>query len=225
MAADSVTRRRMARFDGNSGTGLQDRGLRMRAKDVMSRPVLTVRPDDPIEQATALLTSRKITSAPVLDSAGDLVGMVSEVDLLQRPFTSARQPRPRVVADVMVEDVVVVAAEANVAEAAKAMLDYEVRCVPVFDETELVGVVSRRDILRSLVRTDDALCLEIQRRLDDYAGGSRRWTATVSDGSAVIRGEFEDEAQEAVVGVLARTVGGVAGVEVLAASGQRPSHR
>jgi CBS domain-containing protein len=54
----------------------------MHAADVMGRPVLTVRPDDSIEQAMAARTARNITSAPVLDAAGELVGIVSEGDLL-----------------------------------------------------------------------------------------------------------------------------------------------
>lgn len=200
----------------------------MRAKDIMSRPVSTVRPDDPIEQAAALLTSENITSAPVLDPADDLVGMVSEVDLLPRPLPGAREPapdragRPAVVADVMTEDVVVVAPETELADVAKAMLDYEVRCVPVVDDAELVGVISRRDILRSVVRTDEVVRLEVQSRLDHYAG-ERRWTATVAAGTAVVSGEFDDQAQRVVVRALARSVPGVTGVVLRPPTGRHRS--
>jgi CBS domain-containing protein len=51
----------------------------VRVKDIMSRPVYTVRSADPIERAAALLADRQITAAPVLDGDGELVGMVSEV--------------------------------------------------------------------------------------------------------------------------------------------------
>lgn len=182
----------------------------MRAMDVMSRPVFTARSDDPVEQAAALVTARKITSLPVLDQEGDLVGMVSESDLL--PHEGAG--RPVVVADVMTEDVVVAAPQEDLAEVAKAMLDYDVRCVPVMEGSELVGVVSRRDILGSLVRTDDVVCTELQVRLDEYAGGQRRWVATVTGGAAVVSGVFDDDAQQEVVGVLARTVPGVSDVQL-----------
>jgi CBS domain-containing protein len=182
----------------------------MRAMDVMSRPVYTARPDDPVEQAAALITGRKITSLPVVDPAGDLVGVVSESDLL--PHQGAA--RPVVVADVMTEDVVVAAPREDLAEVAKAMLDYDVRCVPVMEGPELVGVVSRRDILGSLVRTDDVVCTELQVRLDEYAGGPRRWVATVTDGAAVVSGVFDDDAQEEVLGVLARTAPGVTSVQL-----------
>jgi CBS domain-containing protein len=94
------------------------------------------------------------------------------------------------------------------------MLDHDVRCVPVLEGPELVGVVSRRDILGSLVRTEDVVGTELQVRLDEYAGGQRRWVATVTDGAAVVSGVFDDDVQEAVVGVLARTLPGVASVQL-----------
>jgi CBS-domain-containing membrane protein len=110
----------------------------------------------------------------------------------------------------MTEDVVV-APETDLADVAKAMLDYEVRCVPVVADTELVGVVSRRDIMRSVIRTDEVIRLEVQSRLDTYAG-ERRWGAAVAAGTAVVSGEFDDQAQRALVRVLAQTVPGVTGV-------------
>lgn len=183
----------------------------MRAMDVMSRPVYTARPDDPVEQAAALISARMITSLPVVDPEGDLVGIVSERDLLPHQGVAGQ---PVVVADVMTEDVVVAAPAEDVAEVAKAMLDHDVRCVPVVEGPEVVGVVSRRDILRSLVRTDDLVGTELQVRLDEYAGGQRRWVATVTDGAAVVSGAFDDQAQEVVVAVLARTVPGVNQVQL-----------
>ena len=57
----------------------------MHAADVMTRPVLTVRADDYVEQAAALLANNTVTAAPVLDREGGLVGIVSEGDLMRRP--------------------------------------------------------------------------------------------------------------------------------------------
>src|SRR5690606_31849209 len=129
-----------------------------------------------------------------------------ESDLLPRPDGEpGPQARPRVVADVMTREVVAVSPRDDVAEVARAMLDHDVRCVPVMEGPQLVGVVSRRDLLRTLVRTDDVVAAELQERLDEYAGGQRRWLATVTDGAAVVSGVFEDAAQETVVGILART--------------------
>jgi CBS domain-containing protein len=160
-------------------------------------------------KAAALLADKNITSALVLDAAEDLVGMVSEVDLLPGALEPAPElaSRPAVVADVMSEDVVV-APDTDLANVAKAMLDYEVRCLPVIADTELVGVVSRRDIMRSVIRTDEVIRLEVQNRLDTYAG-ERRWSAA---GTAVVSGEFDDQAQRALVRVLAHAIPGVTGV-------------
>lgn len=199
----------------------------MRAAEVMSRPVVTVRPDDTLEDVAALLTQRSITSAPVLDESGDLIGMVSESDLLlsqlppegaaaryRPPSLRRRAAKPEVVADVMVEDIVTVAPDADVADLAKAMVYHDVRSVPVVDDqANLVGIVSRRDLLRTMVRNDETIGLDVQHRLDEYAGGRRRWTATVAEGAATVVGECDDEVEERVIVALAATVPGVSTVD------------
>lgn len=202
------------------GEGEED----MRAADVMTRPVRTVRLDDPIEQATAILTVHNITSAPVVDAAGDLVGMVSERDLLLGrvpPGTTAGLgevapgERPNVVADVMTRDVVAVPLEAELSTVAEALLYNDVRSVPVVDDTAgLTGIVSRRDILRTFIRTDDVIRMEVQHRLDDYAGGQRRWTAAVRSGAVEVVGHFADQAERSIVGILAHTVAGATTVDL-----------
>jgi CBS-domain-containing membrane protein len=197
----------------------------MRVQDIMSQPVFTLRPTDPIEGAAALLTDRRITAAPVVDGDGRLAGMVSEGDLLRRrvpmdptahlrPTGGSAQHRPRVVAEVMTHDVVTAWPDEDVADVANCMLDHDVRSVPVLDGGRLVGIVSRRDILRTVVRTDEVLSREVQDRLDGYAGGVRRWTATVVDGAVTIEGSYDDDAEERVVSVLAHTVAGVGGVNL-----------
>jgi CBS-domain-containing membrane protein len=193
----------------------------MRARDIMSRPVYSVRTTDTVERAAALLTEKKITAAPVIDEAGELVGVVSEGDLLWhrvpedptarmwRGVSDDPDERPRVVADVMSGSTVTTWPDADVADVAQMMLHHDVRSIPVVDHGDLVGIVSRRDILRTVVRGDDVLEREIQHRLDEYAGGERRWTATVTDGMATVDGRFDDEVERGIVSVLARTVPGV----------------
>jgi CBS domain-containing protein len=207
--------------------GRSEEGVAVRVKDIMSRPVHTVRAADPVEQAAALLTDKQITAAPVLDAGGVLVGMVSEGDLLWhqvpadptahlwRPAGGQGVERPKVIADVMSRDPLTTWPEADVAQ---LMLEEAVRSVPVVDDGKLVGIVSRRDILRTVVRTDDVLCGEAQHRLDEYAGGVHRWTVTVTDGAATVEGGFDDDAERAIVAVMVRTVPGITTVR-LAPSG------
>lgn len=83
----------------------------------------------------------------------------------------------------------------------------------------LLGIVSRRDTLRAMVRSDDMLTAEAQHRLDAYADGQRRWTAAVEGGVARITGDFDDDTEPAVVVVLARTVPGVATVDLVPTRG------
>lgn len=196
----------------------------MRVRDIMSHPVVTVRSTDPIEGAAALLADRRVTAAPVVDGDGRLIGIVSEGDLLRdripadptaylRPVP-VRHDRPRVVAEVMTRKVMTAWLDEDVSDVARTMLDHDVRSVPVLDGGRLVGIVSRRDLLRTVVRSDAVLRDEIQQRLDGYSSGSRRWTATVTDGTATIDGSFDDETEQRIVCVMVHTVPGVGGVNL-----------
>ena len=198
----------------------------MRVKDIMGRPVYSVRSTDPVEEVAAVLAEKKITAAPVLDEVGTLVGMVSEGDLLWHrvPADAAAHTfpvdepggayRPTTVADVMSKRPLTTSPEADVADVARTMLYQDVHSEPVIDDGKIVGIISRRDIVRTVIRTDDVLGHEIQHRLDDYAGGARRWRVTVSDGVASVDGAFDDEIERTIVSIMTRTVPGVAGVHL-----------
>ena len=83
----------------------------------------------------------------------------------------------------------------------------------------MVGIISRRDILKAVVRTDDTVALDVQRRLDDYAGRRGLWTATADSSVVTVTGAFPNEQQRAVVTSLARTVPGVAAVRLCPPTG------
>jgi predicted transcriptional regulator len=180
----------------------------MLAADVMSRPVLTVRAEDTVEQAAALLSRKDVTAAPVLDDEGDLVGIVSEGDLLRARVANGHggaQP---------VTLVAVLPLEADLSEVAEAMLRYNVHSVPIVDDVaEVTGIICRHDLIKAYVRTDDTAQWDVQHRLDQYAGGRRRWTVTVERGVVEIDGQYVDDVERRVVEALARTVGGVSDVK------------
>lgn len=197
----------------------------MRARDLMSRPVYTVRPDTSIEQAAALLADHGFAAAPVVGEDGRLLGIVAEADLLRDrippdPVAHLRRDppttdhRPHQVAEVMSPDVVTMVPDADPADLAAVMLDRRFRSIPIVERGEVVGVVSRRDLLRGMVRTDDMVTIHVQRRLDEYAGGRRLWTAVVVDGVVQLSGDFDDDVERRVVTVLTRTVPGVVDVRI-----------
>lgn len=197
----------------------------MRAKDIMTTPVHTVAPDASVESAVETMTTNSVTALPVVDQ-GRLVGMISEGDLLWHRVPSdptARMrhypdtgpgERPGKVSEVMSTDPLTTWPGADVAEVATHMLDNDVRSMPVIDDDRVAGIISRRDILRSMVRTDEALAREVQHRIDEYGDGSRGWTGTVDGGIATVTGSFDNDTEQAVVAILARTVPGVAAVQV-----------
>ncbi len=199
----------------------------MRARDVMSRPVYSVRPDTPIEQAAALLDNHGFAAAPVVNGNGRLVGIVSEADLLRNrvpPDVTARLrrdvpapagDRPRLVSQVMTTAVIAMPPEADLAEVTEQLLGRQIRSLPIVERGEVVGIVSRRDILHSMVRTDDVLSMEVHHRLDQYAGGRHRWNVAVADGVVQVAGSFDDEVERQVVTLLARTVPGVVEARVM----------
>ena len=124
----------------------------MRACEVMSSPVITLRPDTPVHAAAALLVSHGFTAAPVVTAEGDVAGIVTEADLL-RGRVSGAHPEPTVGA-LMVSSPLVAAPGDDLADVVTLMLDRDVRTVPVVDTGRLVGIVTHRDVLRCVARRE-----------------------------------------------------------------------
>jgi len=122
---------------------------------LMSRDVLTLRPDATVEEAWRQLAARGIGQAPVLDKTLRLVGLVSVQDLLtviNVEDGKVRDILSRSVADVMTSPVVSADPVTDIRRAARVLLDYRLSGLPVVNEQEeLVGILTRSDILRALV--------------------------------------------------------------------------
>ncbi|MFC5286760.1 CBS domain-containing protein [Actinokineospora guangxiensis] len=187
----------------------------MRVRDIMSRPVVSVRADTPVREATAALADGGFAALPVLDDAERVIGVFGQADALRRGV----QVPGRAVAEVMTTPVEVVGPADDTATAADRMLRHHLRSLPVVEEGVLVGIVSRQDLLRVLVRDDDVVAGRVRALLDDYAGSTRRWSITVAEGVVRVRGSFADEAERRVITALVRTLDGVLAVE--AAGGER----
>lgn len=176
----------------------------VRARDIMTRPVITVRSTTRVREAIALLTDYRFNSLPVLDERGVVTGIFSESYGLRAQTAGLGEQDGRV-GSVMSTDVEVIGPDAGLPAIADRMLAQRVRCLTVVEEGRLVGVVCRQDLLRTLVRDDDRIEVKVRGLLDDYAG-YRRWDVEVSKGRVRISGEFADEAERRLVTALAATV-------------------
>lgn len=175
----------------------------MRARDIMTSPVITVTPDTPARAAALMLISHGFAALPVVDEDGRLVGMVSEADVVRG---CCFDERPRTVAQVMTPAVLTADAAAPAPALARVLVDGESRYLPIVDCGVVVGVVTQRDLVRAVTRKGASVTANVQRLLDVYGGGSE-WTVTVREGTVVIAGGDVETGR-----VLTDLVGAVSGV-------------
>jgi CBS domain-containing protein len=197
----------------------------MRAQDVMSSPVITTRSDRPVKEIAALLAERGFTAAPVVDDDGRLVGMITEADVLRDRIPVDARSRiweddavethpAQTVAEVMSTPAVAITPGTDCAAIARMMLDDDVRTVPVVDGGDgVIGIVTRRDLLR-IVATDDTTVLKAVRSQLAAYGGANRWTVAVRDGVVDIVDDFDNATDRHVAQVIAESVPGAAEVRV-----------
>ncbi len=109
----------------------------------------TLRPGQTIREAVRFLLDEGMTSAPVLDDAGQLVGILSEKECLKL-LTQGEEVQAATVADLMVREVVTVPPEMDIYFAAGIFLRNAFRRLPVIENGRLVGQLTRRDTLRAI---------------------------------------------------------------------------
>ena len=206
---------------------------RARVRDVMTSEVVSVGEDVTYRQIVALLSGHRISAVPVVDDRRRVLGVVSEADLTRRMIQAADGPehpaplayRPReatwsseatVAGDLMTSPAVTIEADASLAAAARLMQERAVKRLPVVDpDAVLIGIVSRRDLLRVHLRSDE----EIRRAVEDQV--LWEWfrvtepyvRASVRDGVVTLIGELPRRRQAALAAHLTRSVDGV--VEVV----------
>jgi CBS-domain-containing membrane protein len=146
--------------------------------DVMTTQVVKARPAMPLKELARVLAEHHVSALPVLDEDDRVIGVVSERDLLgklgnptpqrarwwqrRRAREEVRRATGDTVGTVMTEGAVTIGLRARLAETARRMTEHGVKRLPVVDEHgELVGIVSRGDLLKAYLRTDDQIRDEI----------------------------------------------------------------
>jgi CBS domain-containing protein len=149
------------------------------AKDIMTKDVITVKPDTAIEGLAAIIVKNEISGVPVIDDAGELYGIVTENDLISRNkrlhiptvvsfldaaiyLESSKKFEQEVkrltatkVSEICTRKVVTISEETTVVDIATIMAEKKVYLIPVVRSGKVVGIVGKRDVVKAVARQAD----------------------------------------------------------------------
>ena len=216
----------------------------MKASDVMTRNVITVERETSVADVIRLMLENNVSGLPVLDD-GKVVGILTEGDLLRRSETGTEKQRPRwleilmgpgrmageyvrthgrKVEAIMTTDLISVTGDTPLDEVVGLMERRRIKRVPVIEGDALIGIVSRLDLLRALLRTieaehseirgDDEIREQILAELAKAAWVPRDGLSiSVKDGVVDLNGVILEEKEREALRVVAENVPGVKAVE------------
>ena len=121
-----------------------------KAADIMTTNIITAKKDMVLTDVIALLLRWHISAMPVVDNDDRIVGIVSEIDLVNLTFDG--NARDTTVEEIMVTDIVSFSPDTELADLVQSFSKRHLRRVPIIDRGKVVGIVSRRDILREMLR-------------------------------------------------------------------------
>lgn len=204
--------------------------------EVMTREVVEARRETPFKDVARLLDEHRISGLPVVDHDDKVLGVVSETDLIRRQAARSADGRTRrfrmpalrrtarraaavahatTAEDLMSTPAITVHPEQRIADAARVMARHGVERLPVVDEEDrLIGIATRRDLLRVFLRTDEEIRGEI---LDDVLTRAmclppHTVIVSVRDGMVTLEGRLEHRSTIPLVIRSAYRVDGVVGV-------------
>jgi CBS domain-containing protein len=196
----------------------------------MTEGVLSVTPGVSLREAATVLVEHCVSGLPVVDEMGEVVGVLSETDIVMKAsggmehsgylawfFDSdltGEKVAAETVGQAMSSPAVTITPDRTVHEAARLMIEERVNRLPVVRDGELVGILTRSDIVRAFTRTDAELASEIQedilRRTFWAEPGSI--SVAVSGGRVTLTGEVETEADREMLPLFVSRVPGVVAV-------------
>jgi CBS domain-containing protein len=215
----------------------------MLAKDVMTTAILTVTPDTDVAEIAQTLLDAHISAVPVIGEDGDLIGIVSEGDLIHRAEAETRRRQSwwlrllatpeetsqqylrefgRHARDVMTRDVITVEPDTPLTEIAAMLEKYHIKRVPVLERGKLVGIVSRANLLRGVATwqkpagvhvADAALRGLLLQALSEADLPMHLINVTVTDGAVELWGVVDSEVQVEAARAAAEATVGVLRLE------------
>ena len=205
----------------------------MKVKDVMTPEPITVTPETPLKEAAAMLAQHRISGLPVVDSEKHVVGVISEGDILfkeiggtvrekhlierwlEQPSAGEGKTDAKTVAEAMTAPAVTTTVKRPLAEVANTMIDQGVKRLPVVDaDGVLIGIVTRADLVRAFIRTDEEIAAEIR---DDVIRRtlwieSDSIQVSVHDGEVRLTGQVDTKADAEMIPSFVQRVPGVVSV-------------
>jgi len=215
----------------------------MLVRDVMVTPVITVEPSASVQDVARLFLEKQISAVPVLDGKGELVGIVSEGDLLHRVEAGTERHRSwwlqafvhddtlaseyikshsRKVSDVMTREVITASPTMPLHEVAALMEKSAIRRLPVLENGQLVGIVSRANLLQAVASARQMLDVTPSDKAirDRILAGLKReaWAhtgllnVTVANGIVDLWGLAQSDTERKAIKVAAEATPGVSAV-------------
>jgi len=202
----------------------------MKVQEIMTREVVAIGPEADLRDVARILVDHGISGLPVCGAQRELLGVISEADILVKEggprdgvgiigrvrgtdASRAQKVRALTVKDAMTAPV---SQYASVAEAARRMSDHGIKRLPVVKDGELVGIISRTDLVRAFVRSDEQIAAEIR---DDLLRRTL-WLEVpeavqvhVERGAVRLSGQVETSTDAVLLQRLAARVPGVVSVE------------
>ncbi|WP_327322614.1 CBS domain-containing protein [Streptomyces sp. NBC_01210] len=196
--------------------------------DVMTHTAVAVGRHATYKEIVELMEQWKVSALPVLEGEGRVIGVVSEADLLpkeeyrlddpaqaDRPLSDMTKARAVSAEELMSSPAITVHASAMVAEAARIMARRRVKRLPVVDDVGLLeGVVSRSDLLKVFLRSDEAIADEIRRTVIQHLPPAAQVEVSVTDGVVTLYGNLRDRALVSLLARAARAVEGVVDIRL-----------
>jgi len=215
----------------------------MKARDVMVAPVITVKPYSTVREVAKTLVDRRISAVPVVDDAGKVVGIISEGDLMHRAETGTERryrwwirlvggdaslptdyikAHARRAADIMTQNVITATPETPLDEIAVLLERNSIKRVPIVREGQLVGIVSRANLVQALATMPRGLEIpfsdtNIREKLLSHLK-EQPWADThllnviVTDGVVSLWGVTSSESERKAIRVAAEATPGVRAV-------------
>jgi CBS domain-containing protein len=215
----------------------------MKARDVMVSPVISVKPSASVKDVAKMLLEHRISAVPVVDNQRKIIGIISEGDLLHRAESGTDHQRSwwllalargdalaadyitahaKKVADVMTTEVITAGPDTPLYEIAATLEKYGIKRVPIVKDGELVGIVSRANLIQAVASDRkklviapsdtairDKLLADLKSRRGAHTG---LINATVTDGIVDLWGISNSDVEHKAIRVAAEAIPGVVGV-------------